>query len=125
VRELKSVSMMKTLARSLRQNQTDAERIIWNHLRNRQIQGCKFRRLQVIGPYIADFLCMEPKLIIEIDGGQHLNNQNDVVRSQYLNQLGYNVLRFWNHEVLQETPAVLEKIRISINELIPSPQPSP
>jgi very-short-patch-repair endonuclease len=117
--------MMKTLARSLRQNQTDAERIIWNHLRNRQIQGCKFRRLQVIGPYIADFLCMEPKLIIEIDGGQHLNNQNDVVRSQYLNQLGYNVLRFWNHEVLQETPAVLEKIRISINELIPSPQPSP
>ncbi len=125
MRELKSVSMMKTLARSLRQNQTDAERIIWNHLRNRQIQGCKFRRLQVIGPYIADFLCMEPKLIIEIDGGQHLNNQNDVVRSQYLNQLGYNVLRFWNHEVLQETPAVLEKIRISINELIPSPQPSP
>jgi very-short-patch-repair endonuclease len=88
VRELKSVSMMKTLARSLRQNQTDAERIFWNHLRNRQIQGCKFRRQQVIGPYIADFLCMEPKLIIEIDGGQHLNNQNDVVRSQYLNQLG-------------------------------------
>lgn len=125
MRELNSVSMMKTLARSLRQNQTDAERIIWNHLRNRQIQGCKFRRQQVIGPYIADFLCMEPKLIIEIDGGQHLNNPNDVVRSQYLNQLGYNVLRFWNHEVLQETPAVLEKIRISINELIPSPQPSP
>ena len=125
MRELKSDSMMKTLARSLRKNQTDAERIIWNQLRNRQIQGCKFRRQQVIGPYIADFLCMEPKLIIEIDGGQHLNNQNDVVRSQYLNQLGYNVLRFWNHEVLQETPAVLEKIRISINELIPSPQPSP
>lgn len=125
MRELNSVSMMKTLARSLRQNQTDAERIIWNHLRNRQIQGCKFRRQQVIGPYIADFLCMEPKLIIEIDGGQHLNNPNDVVRSQYLNQLGYNVLRFWNHEVLQETPAVVEKIRISINELIPSPQPSP
>lgn len=78
---------MKTLARSLRKNQTDAERIIWNQLRNRQIQGCKFRRQQVIGPYIADFLCMEPKLIIEIDGEQHLNNQNDVVRSQYLNHL--------------------------------------
>jgi very-short-patch-repair endonuclease len=76
---------MKELARSLRKNQTDAERAIWNRLRNRQMLGCKFRRQQVIGPYIADFLCLEPKIIIEIDGGQHSAQQEyDEQRNQYL-----------------------------------------
>ncbi|WP_333879051.1 endonuclease domain-containing protein [Methylobacter sp.] len=116
----------KSLARALRINQTDAERLIWNQLRNRRMVGCKFRRQQIIGPYIADFLCMEPKLVIELDGGQHLQQQaSDEQRTQYLQKLGYKVLRFWNHEVLRETQAVLDAIRLEIINLIPSPRPSP
>src|SRR5664280_1635284 len=100
---------MKELARSLRRNQTDAEQVMWYQLRNRQMLGCKFRRQQAIVPYIADFLCIEPKIVIELDGGQHLEQQEyDEQRSQYLRQLGNRVLRFWNHEVLQELDAVLE-----------------
>ena len=105
-------------ARALRRNQTDAERILWQQLRNRQMLGCKFRRQQVMGPYIADFLCLEPKLVIEIDGGQHAEQQvYDAQRSQYLQHLGYRVLRFWNHEVLQQRDAVLEAIRLAVVDL--------
>ncbi|MDX8127138.1 endonuclease domain-containing protein [Methylomonas sp. OY6] len=86
---------MKDLARSLRKNQTDAERVIWQQLRNRQLLGCKFRRQQVIGPFIVDFVCLEPKLVIEVDGGQHAEQQEyDQNRSHYLQRLGYRVLRF-------------------------------
>ena len=117
---------MKAFSRVLRKNQTDAERVMWNQLRNRQVLDCKFRRQQIIGPYIADFLCLEPKLVIEIDGGHHSDTlEYDETRSKYLRQLGYPVLRFWNHDVLQETTAVMETIRLTIIDLIPSPQPSP
>lgn len=117
---------MKDLARTLRKNQTDAERLMWSRLRNRQMLGCKFRRQQMMGNYIVDFLCMEPKIIIELDGGQHVQQQvYDDQRSQYLGRLGYTVHRFWNHEVLVETEAVLEAIRLAIIDLSPSPQPSP
>lgn len=106
---------MKQLARSLRKQQTEAERLLWSRLRNRQLQGCKFRRQQPIGPYIADFLSLEPKLIIELDGGQHAEQQEqDNQRTRYLQALGYRVLRFWNHEVLNDLEAVLEAIRIAI-----------
>lgn len=109
---------MKELARSLRKNQTDSEQVIWQQIRNRQLLGCKFRRQQVIGPFIVDFVCLEPKLVIEIDGGQHADQkQYDQDRSHYLQQLGYRVLRFWNHEVLQDTPAVMEAIHLTILEL--------
>jgi len=117
---------MKEFARSLRRNQTDAERVMWYQLRNRQMLGCKFRRQQVIGPYIADFLCIEPKIVIELDGGQHLEQQEyDEQRSQYLRPLGYRVLRFWNHEVLQELDAVLESVRLAVVDLPPHPDPLP
>ncbi|QSB01070.1 endonuclease domain-containing protein [Methylomonas sp. EFPC1] len=110
---------MKDLARSLRKNQTDAERVIWQQLRNRQLLGCKFRRQQVIGPFIVDFVCLEPKLVIEVDGGQHAEQQEyDQNRSHYLQRLGYRVLRFWNHEVLQNRLAVMEVIRLAVIELI-------
>lgn len=66
---------MKDLARTLRKNQTDAERLMWSRLRNRQMLVCKFRRQQMMGNYIVDFLCMEPKIIIELDGGQHVQQQ--------------------------------------------------
>lgn len=109
---------MKELARSLRKNQTNSEQVIWQQLRNRQLLGCKFRRQQVIGPFIVDFVCLEPKLVIEVDGGQHAEQQEyDQNRSQYLQQLGYRVLRFWNHEVLQDTPAVMEAIHLTFLEL--------
>jgi len=106
---------MKQLARTLRKQQTDAEKLLWSQLRNRQLEGCKFRQQQPIGPYIADFLSLEPKLIIELDGGQHTEQQDeDSKRTRYLQVLGYRVLRFWNHEVLNDLDAVLEAIRIAI-----------
>jgi very-short-patch-repair endonuclease len=117
---------MKELARALRKNQTDAEKLLWYRLRNRQLADCKFRRQQVIGPYIADFLCLEPKLIIELDGGQHATQQDqDQQRTRFLESLGYKVLRFWNHEVLNDTDAVLEVIRRAIVIRFPHPNPLP
>ncbi|TCV80028.1 MULTISPECIES: endonuclease domain-containing protein [Methylomonas] len=114
---------MKQLARALRKNQTDAEKLLWYRLRNRQLAGCKFRRQQVIGPYIADFLCLEPKLIIELDGGQHATQQDqDEQRTRFLESLGYRVLRFWNHDVIRDIESVLETIRLVV---IQFPHPGP
>ncbi|MCQ8116875.1 endonuclease domain-containing protein [Methylomonas rosea] len=100
-------------AKALRKNQTDAEQLIWQLLRNRQIADAKFRRQHPIGNYIADFYCHEQKLVIELDGGQHLSEQGlkkDAQRTQYLEQQGIRVLRFDNRQVLTETEAVLEVI---------------
>src|SRR5215475_14346235 len=99
---------MKHLARALRKNQTDAEKVLWYRLRNHQLEDRKFRRQQVLGKYIVDFLCLEPKLVIELDGGQHAERtEQDEQRTQYLQSLGYRVLRFWNHDVLHEPDAIL------------------
>ncbi len=97
---------------------------MWSRIRNRQLEGCKFRRQQPIGPYFADFLCLEPKLVIELDGVQHaVQVERDEQRTRYLQGLGYRVLRFWNHEVLCNPDAVLEFIRTAI--IFESPHPSP
>ena len=120
----KRFATMKELARNLRKNQTDAERLLWNRIRNRQLSGCKFRRQQVIEPYIVDFVCLVPKLIIELDGGQHASQrEQDERRSLFLQSLGYRVLRFWNHDVLREPDAVLESIRIALADGSPHPNP--
>jgi len=106
---------MKHFARELRRNQTDSEKLLWSRLRNRQLEGRKFRRQQIIGPYIADFLCLEPKLIVELDGGQHVEQQDsDAARTAYLSAMGYQVLRFWNNEAISNIEAVLESIRQAI-----------
>jgi len=122
------VSGSKTLdanARSLRRHATDAERLLWQHLRSRRLAGYKFRRQVVIAPYIADFVCLEPKLIVEADGGQHQEQRAyDDRRTACLEAAGYRMLRFWNHEILTETEAVLERIHRALIEA-PSPQPSP
>ena len=98
-------------ARNLRKNSTNAERKIWYELRARRFLNYKFKRQVCIGPYIADFVCQENKLIIEIDGGQHnINITYDRKRTFFLNKKGYRVLRFWNDEVLFELDAVLERI---------------
>jgi len=95
-------------ARSLRQNETEAEYRLWGNLRNRLLNGYKFSRQIPLGPYIVDFICREKMLIVEIDGAQHAENPRDEIRSNWLNAHGYSVLRFWNHEVLKERRAVLE-----------------
>ena len=90
---------------------TDAERLLWQHLRNRQLGGWKFRRQCPIGPFIVDFVCPEKKVIVEVDGGQHAETVvEDAERSKYLTEQGYRIVRFWNNEVLKELEAVLETI---------------
>ena len=98
-------------ARRLRRDQTDAERILWARLRDRHLGDAKFRRQHPIGPFIADFCCPQPKLIVEVDGGQHATQGlADQERSRFLGNQGYRVLRFWNHDVLNHTDAVLVRI---------------
>ncbi len=112
-------------ARKLRRRSTDAERRLRHYLRNRQLAGFKFRRQEVIGDYVADFVCLEAKLIIEADGGQHTEQQAaDAARTAELERKGFRVLRFWNHEILGETEHVLERILAEL-ENTPSPRPSP
>jgi len=90
---------------------TDAEQTLWQRIRGRQIEGMKFRRQQPIGPYVVDFACLEASLVVEVDGGQHAKEEaRDAARTRRLEAEGYRVLRFWNHEVLGETDAVLERI---------------
>jgi len=102
---------LKPLARILRHNQTDAEKLLWRHLRNRQVANCKFRRQFAIEPYIADFACLSPKLVIELDGNQHAEAaEYDTARTEFLTAEGFRILRFWNNEVFEETEAVLQKI---------------
>jgi len=115
---------LKQLARSLRKNQTDAERKLWRRLRARELCGFKFRRQYPIAPYIVDFICVEKRLIVEIDGGQHATmTEIDNTRTEFLNARGYRVLRFWNNEVLQQLDAVLAKILDSLTHPHPHPLP--
>ena len=103
--------MLNKYAKELRNNPTDAERLLWSHLRKRQINNCKFRRQQVLGNYIVDFVSFDHKIIIELDGGQHQEQHTyDAARTVYLGGLGYQVLRFWNHDVMNDTEAVLSSI---------------
>ena len=98
-------------AKQLRKNMTDAERLLWQRLRLNQIHGHKFRRQFPIDPYIVDFICLENRLIVELDGGQHATQREyDSVRSKWLEAQGFQVIRFWNHEVMQNTDAVVEEI---------------
>jgi len=116
---------MKSLARDLRKQATDAEQMLWKYLRAHRMAGFKFRRQVVIEPYIVDFVCLEARLIVEADGGQHLEQvEEDLARSRFLESLGYQVVRFWNHEILGDIHAVLEQIHRLLFEA-PSPQPSP
>ena len=104
--------------RRLRRNPTDAEHRLWWQLRAGQIAGVRFRRQEPIGPYVVDFCSLTYKLVVEIDGGQHAEREeSDAQRTQFLQRLGYRVLRFWNHEVLQDTDAVVERIAAELGVL--------
>jgi very-short-patch-repair endonuclease len=104
-------------ARELRKNQTDAENLLWRHIRNRQLNGCKFRRQFPIGSYIVDFACISLKLIIEVDGSQHMSNINyDNTRTQTLESHGFQVIRFWNNDVLAQHRAVLDSLTLTLSQ---------
>ena len=114
-------------ARALRQNQTDAEGLLWHYLRNKQLGGYKFRRQQPIGPYIADFACMSRKVLIELDGSQHAERKaHDEEWDAFLRQAGYRVLRFWNNEVFENCFGILESIYAALHPHPSSPaEPQP
>jgi len=101
-------------ARRLRSNSTDAELRLWNRLRARSIEDAKFVRQEPIGLYVVDFVCRERRLIIEVDGGQHADNERDYQRDQWLTAHNYRVLRFWNNEVLGNINGVLEIISAAL-----------
>ena len=96
-------------ARRLRRESTDAERRLWSYLRNRQLGGFKFRQQVTIGPFIADFACVECRVVVEADGGQH-GDDADHERTAFLERLGWRVLRFWNNEILTNTDGVLQVV---------------
>ena len=98
-------------ARGLRRDQTDAERKLWSMLRNRQLDGCKFRRQVAIDRYFSDFACVEARLVVELDGGRHADRaEYDEERTRVLEACGWRVVRFWNHDVLRESEGVANTI---------------
>ena len=110
-------------ARSLRNSATPAERHLWKYLSRRQLDGHKFSRQMPIGPYFADFLCREAKLVVELDGYSHdLNIARDTRRTAYLEQEGYRVIRFNNDDALHQTQGVLTRIAQALTHPRPLPQ---
>jgi very-short-patch-repair endonuclease len=108
-------------ARALRKRSTDAENILWRQLRAKKLLGLKFRRQEPIGRYIVDFVCHEKKVIIEIDGGQHsVDKEKDQERDHWFKTKGFEVLRFWNNDVLKKTEEILE---IIMKTCLESPSP--
>ena len=109
-------------AKSMRRNPTEAERRLWSILRSHRLAGFKFKRQQQIGNYIVDFVNFERRLVIEADGSQHLENAYDLARDAWLKSQGFNLLRFWNGEVLRDTEIVADAI---LNALHDAPPPLP
>ena len=108
-------------ARELRRDMTLSERKLWSILCRRQLEGFRFRRQVPIGPYIADFACLEGALVVEVDGGQHMDAETDCARDAFLRGEGFHVLRFWNNEIL----ANLEGVRMLILRRLPDARPHP
>ncbi|CAG9933756.1 DUF559 domain-containing protein [Candidatus Nitrotoga arctica] len=112
---------LRAFARELRQNQTDAENLLWMLLRDRRFAGKKFRRQHPVPPYVIDFYCHEANLAVELDGSQHADNiEYDEARTKFIAEQGIRVIRYWNNQVLQETESVLQDLW---NELAASPSP--
>ncbi|MEY2884774.1 MAG: hypothetical protein RL490_2498 [Pseudomonadota bacterium] len=111
---------LQTRARTMRKQPTEAERQLWAMLRDRRFGAFKFRRQVPIGPFIADFLCYDARLIVEADGGQHCESATDTRRTAWLEQQGFRVLRFWNHEILTQRREVLDRLYAALHS--PSPR---
>lgn len=113
-------------ARELRKNATDCERLLWLHLRASRLNGYKFKRQQPLGNYIVDFVCFESRLIVEADGGQHNEQiEYDTHRDNWLRSQGFNVLRFWNNDILTNTEQVLAVILDACSRYVDTPSPQP
>ena len=108
-------------ARRLRRDATDVEQRFWLAVRDRRLGGFKFRRQVTIGPFVADFACIERRLIVELDGGQH-DQEADAARTTYLEGLGWRVVRFWNNDVVENWEGVLQVVLVELNK---SPHPLP
>lgn len=109
------VIQTKKLQRALRKNMTDAERKVWSALRLGQMNGCKFRRQQPFENFVLDFVCLEEKLVIEVDGSQHFElADKDARRTMMLEKAGFRVMRFWNNEVMNEFESVKEAIFLAL-----------
>ena len=120
------MDIIRSYAKQLRRELTKEERRLWYLLRSRRFADFKFRRQHPVGNYILDFACCKTHLAIELDGGQHDENQEyDLQRSRWLNQKGWNVIRFWNNDLWNNEEAVLEKVLEILHTLQPSPRPSP
>ncbi len=116
-------TLLHQYAKQMRSHPTDAEALLWYYLRAKRIFDVKFKRQVPLGQYIVDFVAKTERIIIEVDGGQH-HSDSDVARDEWLKNQGYQVLRFWNHEVLTQTESVLESIRLCLSQKSPSP-PAP
>ena len=114
------MSKLTQIARSLRLNQTEAEKLLWSKLRNRQFMNLKFRRQVAIENYVADFVCFERGLIIELDGGQHNGNAADRDRSVVLESKGFIVKRYWNNDVMNNMEGVFRDLTDTLNTLTPT-----
>jgi very-short-patch-repair endonuclease len=113
-------------ARTLRRDATEAEKKLWQHLRQPPFKQHHFRRQATIGPYFADFASHQLRVIIEVDGGQHSVTGSDATRTRHLEANGYRVLRFWNNEVCENMSGVLATIDAAVNvNRPPTPNPSP
>ena len=112
--------------RALRNDATDAERALWQRLRGRQLEGVKFRRQHPFGSYILDFACLEKRVAIELDGGQHVDaTAYDATRTRALEISGFTVLRFWNHDVFENMDGVLEEILRALRDRANPSPPNP
>ncbi len=112
-----SRTQLKCFARDMRNNPTDAEHALWQHLRTRRLDGYRFVRQYVINNAIADFVCPQAKLVVELDGGQHDQKRTqDELRTRQLSQAGYKVLRFWNHDVTSNIEGVLHTIQETLRK---------
>jgi very-short-patch-repair endonuclease len=113
-------------ARALRRDATEAEKKLWQHLRQPPFREHHFRRQATIGPYFADFASHQARIVIEVDGGQHSSSTSDERRTRYLEAKGYRVLRFWNNDVGENISGVLSMVDAAVNaETPPTPDPSP
>jgi very-short-patch-repair endonuclease len=112
----------RDFSRALRKAPTDAERRLWSRIRQQQLHDARFRRQHPIGPYFADFACVEHRLVVELDGGQHADSASDAIRDEFMQQHGWRVLRYWNNDVMANIDGVLVAILQALDT--PPPQPS-
>ena len=118
-------SVLLERARQMRTNPTDAERRLWAILRNKRLAAHKFKRQQVIGNFIVDFVNFEHRLIVEADGSQHIGNEQDNHRTAWLERQGFRVLRFWNDAILARTDQVADAIWCALIDRASALSPTP